>query len=102
PSCLANHEPARTRLRFRALIIPDGGTAMMRSTALITMGLVGTAAMVSYALRHRPQAKAATTAPPAPVRDAGPEHMDNPPRRWDPIDQQADESFPASDPPGNY
>ena len=36
------------------------------------------------------------------VRDAGPDAMANPPRRWEMVDQQADESFPASDPPGNY
>lgn len=38
----------------------------------------------------------------AGVRDAGPENMAFPPQDWDTIDQQADESFPASDPPGNY
>ncbi|HWL57616.1 MAG TPA: hypothetical protein VNQ78_13225 [Paracoccus sp. (in: a-proteobacteria)] len=36
------------------------------------------------------------------VRDAGPEAMKNPPRDWDAVDEQADESFPASDPPANY
>ena len=41
--------------------------------------------------------------PPMPkVRNAGPEHMTAPPKRWDMVDEQADESFPASDPPGNY
>ena len=40
-------------------------------------------------------------APPTPkVRSAGPEAMQNPPRRWDEHDQALDESFPASDPPG--
>jgi hypothetical protein len=34
-----------------------------------------------------------------PVRDAGPEHMENPPRKWDKTDEALDESFPASDPP---
>ena len=37
-----------------------------------------------------------------PVRDAGPEQMVSPPAHWDTVDQQGDESFPASDPPGNY
>lgn len=36
------------------------------------------------------------------VRVAGRKEMDMPPRRWDIVDEQSDESFPASDPPGNY
>ena len=39
---------------------------------------------------------------PTPVRPAGPESMRDPPKNWDDVDEQADESFPASDPPGNY
>jgi len=36
------------------------------------------------------------------VRPAGPKKMDMPPRRWTKTDEEIDESFPASDPPGNY
>lgn len=35
-------------------------------------------------------------------RPAGPESMSNPPEDWDEVDQAADESFPASDPPSYY
>jgi hypothetical protein len=33
------------------------------------------------------------------ARSAGPEAMRDPPEEWDKVDQAADESFPASDPP---
>ena len=36
------------------------------------------------------------------IRPAGRRAMANPPRSWDIVDEQGDESFPASDPPGNY
>lgn len=40
---------------------------------------------------------------PNKVRDAGPEEQEGIARKdWDLVDQQADESFPASDPPANY
>ena len=36
-----------------------------------------------------------------PVRDAGPDAMENPPQGWDRTDQALDESFPCSDPPNH-
>ena len=36
------------------------------------------------------------------VRPAGREEMNAPPKTWSKTDEEADESFPASDPPGNY
>jgi hypothetical protein len=37
------------------------------------------------------------------VRPAGPKEMQMPQkRRWTKTDEEIDESFPASDPPGNY
>ncbi|WP_234855874.1 hypothetical protein [Paracoccus everestensis] len=36
------------------------------------------------------------------VRPAGRREMSAPPRDWDRVDETADESFPASDPPGTY
>lgn len=36
------------------------------------------------------------------VRDAGPEAMRDKPSNWSEADETSDESFPASDPPGNY
>ncbi|MEQ5787892.1 hypothetical protein J3454_08315 [Erythrobacter sp. NFXS35] len=37
------------------------------------------------------------------VRDAGPEAMrDKPDAHWSAVDQAADQSFPASDPPSTY
>lgn len=36
------------------------------------------------------------------VRPAGRKLMENPPSSWSKTDEEVDESFPASDPPGNY
>jgi hypothetical protein len=38
----------------------------------------------------------------APVRPAGPEQMQDPPKAWDAVDEASDQSFPASDPPSSY
>jgi hypothetical protein len=35
------------------------------------------------------------------IRDAGPTAMQDPVDAWDSVDEEADESFPASDPPSH-
>ena len=37
-----------------------------------------------------------------PIRQAGPNAMRDPPKKWDKVDEASDESFPASDPPAKY
>jgi hypothetical protein len=70
--------------------------------ALGMLSVFGAGVFVGRALKSM-QADSPTAEHPMPkVRNAGPEDMDAPPKRWDMVDQQADESFPASDPPGNY
>lgn len=52
------------------------------------------------------EAEGSTRESPAPetpyVRPAGRSKMDLPPAQWTKTDEEVDESFPASDPPGNY
>jgi hypothetical protein len=50
----------------------------------------------------QPDTKKQTPPKPKKVRDAGPDAMDNPPKRWNDVDEASDESFPASDPPAKY
>lgn len=64
---------------------------MVRFLLYATIGLVAYRAWK----RSRPE-------PWQHVRVAGPSQMRNPPRNWDMVDETVDESFPASDPPGNY
>ena len=36
------------------------------------------------------------------IRPAGAESMEHPPKDWDEVDEELDESFPASDPPKEW
>jgi hypothetical protein len=75
---------------------------MRTNLSMGTMVLVATGAVATWALMRR----ASRSPKPIPamqkVRNAGTEEMALPPRNWDIVDQQVDESFPASDPPGSY
>jgi len=67
----------------------------------IGAGLVG-AGYLAARMGELPRREGSRRRAPPPVRDAGVENMAHPPRKWDKVDEQNDESFPASDPPGNY
>lgn len=76
---------------------------------LIGLGLIGGAAFLAYRRFAKPRNRNAAYAPDQPhesymdVRDAGPQAMrDEPQREWTETDEDLDESFPASDPPGGY
>jgi hypothetical protein len=56
------------------------------------LALIGGGLLMNVLIRRRQEA-------PEPVRPAGPESMRDPPKQWDKVDEAADESFPASDPP---
>lgn len=79
---------------------------MRISTLIGAVGLAGAGAALGYAVTKRWHKPAPTflpdSTPATRVRDAGPEAMKNPPRRWEKHDEAIDESFPASDPPGTY
>ena len=70
--------------------------------------IVVSAGLGLYAVTARliPRLGRKLAAPPAmatdPVRASGPDEMRDRPASWDMVDERADESFPASDPPGTY
>lgn len=68
----------------------------MRSIIKFGLGLLAGAALVRAFGRPAPDSGFAY------VRPAGRREMENPPRTWDIVDEAADQSFPASDPPGTY
>jgi len=69
---------------------------------LIKLAVAGAAGYALYKYATRDQEAPLATAGCPPVRDAGPENMQSKPKGWSKTDQAIDESFPASDPPGNY
>ncbi|WAT17049.1 hypothetical protein OZN62_08870 [Aurantiacibacter sp. MUD11] len=76
---------------------------------LAALGALGYAGYRFYEKKIRPQQNEAFASGQAggknfqQIRDAGPEAMaDKPKDTWDMVDEEGDESFPASDPPANY
>lgn len=76
---------------------------------LVRIGLLAGAGAVLYKMFRRDtgnadNGEAAPVYSSGVVRNAGREEQKDPnhDRPWDMVDEQADESFPASDPPGNY
>lgn len=75
------------------------------ASLLRTLALGGIAAWAynSWKKQQTEQRLSTASGPTPHVRNAGPEEQagiknDD----WDKLDEQVDESFPASDPPGNY
>lgn len=69
--------------------------------ALGMLSVFGAGVIVGRALKNMSE-EGQSSHPLPEVRNAGTDSMTAPPKSWDKVDEQADESFPASDPPGNY
>ena len=57
---------------------------------------------VNDTTQQEENAREAANVPDDYIRVAGRKEMQMPPKKWDKVDEESDESFPASDPPGNY
>lgn len=100
---MQSHRHRRYRRRPSALpLIVVAGAAWLVWSAVCASGA---ASRAEAADPDVPDRNPATTPAPRPsdyVRAAGPAEMRDRPRRWTRLDEELDESFPASDPPGNY
>ncbi|WP_145104211.1 hypothetical protein [Cereibacter sediminicola] len=73
----------------------QGRNSTLMLTSAVILGAFG-----ALAVRHLMNSRQPSGYP--DVRPAGPDAMREPPSDWDEVDEQLDESFPASDPPSNY
>jgi hypothetical protein len=77
--------------------------ALLKMALLAGLGAAAWKGWQEYTVRNDREAEGEEASTPvAFVRDAGVADQHLSASDWDLIDEQLDESFPASDPPGNY
>ncbi len=72
---------------------------LIRIAALSALGYAG---FKYFEKRKDSDSPAFATGQTGSVRNAGASSMRDKPKQWNKTDEESDESFPASDPPGNY
>jgi hypothetical protein len=82
---------------------------MLYPSSLLRLGTLAGLFLLGRAILREARGRQPGAVPlPAPeddkeaIRPAGRKKMQNPPRKWDMVDETSDESFPASDPPSTY